>query len=165
MPLAAIRQHDSACADFARALICWLVVILLVQGQAALLSLVRGPAHRHVPVAGQVIGAEPRLVHASSREQGQGQGHVQGRAQAHEQAHEQAHVRGERHHHAADQIVLPAEGEAALDAAAILLVAALVPLAMTYAFAAHRAPMALNGAAAWAFLEGLALPPRRPPRG
>ena len=148
MPLAMLRQPDTAIADLARALACWLVVVLLLQGQAALLTQVHGPAHRHLP---QLTS---QLMQAAD--------------EAHE-AHRLAHERGQAHHHGAGEVVVPASGDAtldaALDAAACVLLASLLPLAMSHAFAARRGRMAFNAAAVWAFVEGHASPPRRPPRG
>ena len=149
IPLALLRQPDTAIADLARALACWLIVILLLQGQVALLTQVHGPAHRHLPQL------TPQLMLATDEEH---------------EAHLLAHERGQAHHHGAGEVVVPASGDATLDAtldaAAVVLLASLVPLAMSHAFAAPRARMAFNAAAAaWAFVEGHASLPRRPPRG
>jgi hypothetical protein len=161
--LAALRQRDTAAADLARVLAAWLAVVLLVQAQAALLTLVRGPAHRHVPAAAvqrPVWSVLPVLAHHAAATPDDG------RAQ-HAALHRLAHERGDPHHHAAgDEVALPAEAASALDAAACVLMAALAPLAMRYAWPACAARAAAPVATAgWALLEQDAAPPRRPPRG
>ena len=147
MLFAALRQRDTPIANLARLLACWLVVILLAQGLSALQTLVRGPAHRHLPVAqGIVAVAEVRLPD-------------------HHRAHALAHESGQAHHHAADVVAVPADSEAGLDAAACVLMAALAPLAVNYAWPARHMRAAPVATEAWALTEHDSPAPRRPPRG
>ena len=133
----ALRQRNSTRADLARLLAGWLVAVLLLQGQAALLALVHGPAHRHV--ATSLGAADP--------------------------AHWEAHQRTQAHHPGAEAGVVPADAEAALDAAACVLAAALAPLAVAYGWVPPVALTSRLGAtAAWAFVDSITSPPRKPPR-
>lgn len=145
MPLAALHQRNSTAGDLARLLAAWLVVVLLLQGMAALWTLVRGPAHRHLPAATAWAG-QPA---ASSKTE----------------AHDLVHERGVAHYHGAERVVLPADAEAALDAATFVLLMALVPLAMSFAWRPVRVRNAMRPALAWALIETRHPPPRRPPRG
>lgn len=154
--LAALRRHHDPAADLARVLACWLVVILFVQGLAALQALVRGPAHRHV-----TSGAWDPAAHPAADAAAQARAH----AEAHADAHAQAHARGEAHHHAADEVAVPAGTEAGLDAAACVLIAVLAALAVNYGWAARAGAGVPAVSAAWAFVENDLPPPRRPPRG
>ncbi len=163
MFFAVLRQRDTLAADLARLLACWLVVILLAQGLAALQTLVRGPAHRHAPVSQDVMASlEVRVPdHHGARSLTHSQTH----SQTHTLAHTLTHARGEVHHHAADEVALPADGEAGLDAAACVLMATLAALAVKHAWPACPARVAPLAAPAWAFSEHDPSPPRRPPRG
>lgn len=143
--LAAVRRSDTIAADLGRVLACWLVVVLLAQAQAALQALVHGPSHRHAAVAAGFM-----TTTATARADAE---------------HDLAHARGEAHHHAVGEALLPADGEAALDTAACVLMAALVPLAAQHAWPACAGRTALVAAPAWALREAGRAPPRRPPRG
>jgi len=149
--LAALRQRHTPGSDLARVLACWLALILLVQGQAALLSLVRGPAHRHAAMAGHTAASRAATA-------------IEAQAGVH--AHARAHEAGEPHHHAPTEAALPADGDAALDDAVALAWLAVLPARG----AGPRQPTALPGQAlvaraGWALVEHRSLPPRRPPRG
>lgn len=144
MLLAALRRRDEPAADLARVLACWLVVILVAQGLAALQTLVRGPAHRHLDHA-EVPAVSPAATHPMS--------------------HAMSHALGEPHHHAADEVALPAGPQAGLDAAAWVLLAALAALAVSYGWAARAAGSGPVASMAWALAEYQPPPPRRPPRG
>jgi hypothetical protein len=133
---AALRHSDSTAARLGRVLAGWLVVILLVQGSTALRAMVNGPAHRHLATAQATPDA----------------------------AHERAHAQGMSHHHDAATVLLPADGEVALDTAACVLMAALAPMAMSFAWPGQLAPLVHAAAAPWALLERDSAPPRRPPR-
>jgi len=143
MVFAALRRRDTPVADLARVLACWLAVILLAQGLAALQTLVRGPAHRHV-------AASPAPEWAPT---------------AHPTTHALSHALGEAHHHAADEVAVPAGTEAGLDAAACVLMAALAALAVSYGWAASTTRGGRAMSVAWALAENEPPPPRRPPRG
>lgn len=138
MLLAALRRRDTPVGDLARVLAAWLVVILLAQGLAALQTLVRGPAHRHLSAAG---------------------------AAASHPAHDRAHALGQAHHHAAGELAVPADAEAGLDAAAWVLMAALAAVAVSYEWAHRGLQSAAMTSIPWAFAEREEPPPRRPPRG
>jgi len=160
--LAALRQRHTPGSDLARVLACWLALILLVQAQAALLSLVHGPAHRHAATAGLASAATraPTGIEALAR------GPAQTRAQANAHVHARAHEAGEPHHHAPAEVALPADGDAALDDAVALAWLAVLPARG----AGPRQPTALPehalvARAGWALVEHRSLPPRRPPRG
>lgn len=144
-----LHQRGAPLADLARVLAGWLVVILLLQAQAALLTLVRGPAHRHL-AALPAAGAEWRG----------GSGGEPGAS-----AHDLAHARGEAHHHAAGHLTLPADAEAALDAAALVLLAVLLPLPGGLYWPARSVRQALAVVPGWYFGDRSTAPPRRPPRG
>jgi hypothetical protein len=163
MLFAALRQRDTPIADLARVLACWLAVVVLLQGFAALQALVRGPAHRHLPglVEQRAQAAADLAVHRPADMQAR----LGVELQAHLRAHLQAHESGEAHHHLADEVSVPADNEAALDAAACVLMAALAALAVSYAWPARRAGGAPLATSAWAFTELVVSPPRRPPRG
>jgi hypothetical protein len=145
MRLAALHQRNCTAGDLARLLAAWLVVVLLLQGMAALRTLVSGPAHRHLPVAAAWAG-EPA---ASSQTD----------------AHQLVHEQGLAHYHGSERVVVPADGEAALDAATFLLLMALLPLAMNFAWRPVRVRTAMWPTLGWALIEGRYSPPRRPPRG
>ncbi len=162
MLLAALRRHDAPAADLARVLACWLAVILLVQGLAALQTLVRGPAHRHLSGAAMsAVGsvAADLASHAASK---QAPKHA---SNPHATAHALSHALGEAHHHAANEVAVPAGAEAGLDAAACVLLAALAALAVSYGWAARAARGGPAVSVAWALAENQPPPPRRPPRG
>lgn len=169
--LASRRRHHDPAADLARVLACWLVVILFVQGLAALQALVRGPAHRHVtsgawgpathPAADAAAQARGR---AHARVRAHMDAHAEAHADAHVDAHAHAHARGEAHHHAADEVTVPAGTEAGLDAAACVLIAVLAALPVNYGWAARAGAGVPFVSAAWAFVENDRPPPRRPPR-
>jgi hypothetical protein len=142
MVLAALRRRDTPVADLARVLACWMAVILLAQGLAALQALVRGPAHRHLAVSSAPEWAP--TVHATT--------------------HALSHALGEAHHHAADEVAVPAGTEAGLDAAACVLMAALAALAVSYGWAASAARGGRAMSVSWALAENEPSPPRRPPR-
>jgi hypothetical protein len=137
MLLAVLRHRRGTAADLARLIALWLAVVVLVQGLAATLSLVRGPAHRHAEVTLSRLG----------------------------DAHALNHARGQVHHHdhAAD-LAVPLDGHA-LDVAALLLLGALVMLAVVHGFVPHLARGPLRAAPAWAALALVSDPPRKPPRG
>lgn len=160
--LHALRRRNTVPSDLARALAMWLVVVLLVQAHAALQTLVRGPAHRHAPasvVHRPLLTLLPLLTH-------RGVDGPQAGLDDRQVQHQLAHERGQAHHHAGDEVALPAEGVAALDAAACVLMATLAPLAAHFAWpavgTARTRPVA---AAGWAWLDRSPAPPRRPPRG
>jgi hypothetical protein len=165
MPLADIHRRNTTAGDLARVAVLWLALILLVQGQAALWTLVRGPAHRHLPLA--------QWPHSPADRQGPGGTMVQAAAAhqaatdraASDDAHRRAHEQGRAHHHAADIVVVPADHEAALDAAAFLLVSALLALGFAFAWRAGSGQSPLRAAPAVPFASRTAPPPRRPPRG
>ena len=150
---AAPRPRDRVAAELARVLVGWLVVILLVQGQAALQTLVRGPAHRHVAALLAEERGPPSFSHR-----------VADVDEVRRAWHRSAHERGDAHHHANDELALPAEAEAALDTAACALMAALVPLVVHYGWPACAARARPVAGAAWALRETDPAPPRRPPR-
>jgi hypothetical protein len=137
MPLAAFRHRRGTAADLVRLVACWLAAIVLVQGLAATITLVRGPAHRHAEVVLPSLG----------------------------DAHALAHARGQAHHHdhAAD-LAVPLDGQA-LDTAALLLLGALVMLAVVHGLASRLARGPFRAAPAWAALAHVNPPPRKPPRG
>jgi hypothetical protein len=155
MRAATIRCRDTTAGDLGRVLAMWLIAVLLAQAQAALATLVRGPAHRHAD-----------LVWLDRATQGVQAAHL-GHAGQHADDHADDHANGRAHHHSAgDMISLPADGEAALDTAACSLIAVLVPLlalgaALTPLARAAEAPPA---AALWAVLTRITSPPRKPPR-
>lgn len=158
MLLAALRRRDTPAADLARVLACWLAVILLVQGLAALQTLVRGPAHRHLALSTSPLPAAAGWSHAAEQSPSPS-------ATPESATHEMSHALGEAHHHAADEVAVPAGGEAALDAAACVLMAALAALAVSYGWAASAARGGPAVSVAWALAENEPPPPRRPPRG
>jgi hypothetical protein len=136
--LAALRHRRGTAADLARLLACWLAAILLVQGLAATLTFVRGPAHRHAEVALSRLG----------------------------DAHGLAHALGAAHHHDdARDLAMPTEGEAALDAAALMLLATLAVLGTVFGWRSPATATALNATPPWAVLVHRPPPPRKPPRG
>ena len=172
MLLASLRRRNTIVADLARVLVGWLVVILLVQGQAALLALVHGPAHRHVSLAPSSAEASHDLSrHAMSRLPSdwstfapKRSGIRLGSGPAAHVSHHEAHEQGRAHHHGPGELSLPADGEATLDAAACVLAGALAPLIVAYCWLPPHAVGAFNAAAAWAFLARTTSPPRKPPR-
>lgn len=165
----------------------WLVAVLLLQAQAALRTHVLGPAHRHMEGAGSSSQAfarahpnphpnphptapatAPATATVNARAQAHAQAHAETQAQARERAehlHRLAHEHGEAHHHGFDLLVVPAAGEAALDAAAWLLLAMLLPLAAAFGWRAPRAATAAPATPGWALVECVHTPPRKPPRG
>lgn len=153
MVFAALRRRDTPVADLARVLACWLMVILLVQGQAALQTLVRGPAHRHVAQVAHGADAAPGISALATQ------------AFKPVTAHALSHALGEAHHHAADEVAVPEGAETALDAAACVLLAALAALAVSYGWAASAGRSGPVVSVAWALAENEPTPPRRPPRG
>jgi len=158
--LAALRQRHTPSSDLARVLACWLALILLVQAQAALLSLVHGPAHRHAATAGLASAATPAPTGIEALVQGPAQAHAQANA------HARAHEAGEPHHHAPADVALPADGDAALDDAVALAWLAVLPARGAGPRQPNALPEhALVARAGWALVEHRSLPPRRPPRG
>lgn len=155
MLLAALRRRDTPAADLARVLACWLAVILLAQGLAALQTLVRGPAHRHLAPAGARDDGQalPSTVAPAAA------GTISAAA-----SHALSHALGLAHYHAADEVAVPAGAEAALDAAACVLLAALAALAVSYGWAVRAAGSRPVASATWVPAENHPPPPRRPPR-
>jgi hypothetical protein len=135
--LAVLRHRRGTAADLMRLAACWLAAIVLAQGLAATITLMRGPAHRHAEVVLSHLGDAHALAHA------QGQAH--------------------HHDHAAD-LAVPLDGHA-LDAAALLLLGALVMLVAAYLFAPRRAHGVEAAAPPWAVQAHVSPPPRKPPRG
>lgn len=179
MLLAALRRRDTPTGDLARVLAAWLMVILLVQGLAALQTLVRGPAHRHVVAAGfgaTVPAREPMAAADPARDLvpspvqvrvGDSMRHgprLEGAAVS-AASHERAHALGQPHHHGPGEPTLPADAEAGLDAAACVLMAALAAVAVSYRWAPRMLPGASVASVPWSFAEREVPPPRRPPRG
>jgi hypothetical protein len=145
---AALHRDEGTAAELARVLAAWLIVVLLLQGLAALQTLVRGPVHRHAP--GASVWPSPTQAGPAARAW----------------AHAEAHRRGDAHHHAAgDPVPLPADGEAALDTAACVLLAVLAPLAASLAWLLCGVRAAPAATAPWAWLDHRPVPPRPPPRG
>lgn len=125
-----------------KVLACYVAAILLLQGLAAAMALGAGPLHRHQPVHGSTAS----LVFSH---------------------HAHSHATGQRHDHAlADTtVVQDAAEQAAADAAALALSAALSLLALQSARAAlasHR--HVLMAARAWFWRSLAAGTLYRPPR-
>lgn len=163
MLLAAMRRRDTPAADLARVLACWLVVILLVQGLAALQTLVRGPAHRHLAPAGTL--AAPVTPSAAAQLAAGPSSKSLSHAMSQAMSHAMSHAMDVPHHHAGDEVAVPAGAEAGLDTAACVLMAALAALAVFYGFPVRAAGSARVVSVAWALAENAPPPPRRPPRG
>lgn len=131
------RHRHGTAADLARLLACWLAAILLLQGLAATLTHLRGPAHRHAASSMQALGGSHAIAHAT----------------------------GKAHHHAIGEVTLPADGEASLDAAALLLLGTLAFVAVHFAWPARPGADVRHAAAPWAWQASCLSPPRKPPRG
>lgn len=142
----------------ARALVLWLVALLLLQGTAALVFGALGPSHLHqraaeTPVLEDVRRWKPapvREVHAPTW-----YGHVDSGAAM------------QRHHHAADDgsVVRSAGDSADADEAAgavAVPVLALIPAGPAWL---HRHdPVAAEACASWHPRTGFTRPPERPPK-
>jgi hypothetical protein len=139
----------------------WLVVVLALQGWAAVVARVAGPQHTHQAThntAGKVAVA---WVHGAT-------------AAAHDHHHDNGHNHSsqiQRHHHGAgDTSVVATPGDAqlqdALDAAGAALAAAFALLATS---ALLRLPTSTSqvwrAAPAWAWQTAHSLPLQRPPQG
>lgn len=139
-----LRRHTTAGStahDLARLLAAWLVLVLLVQGLAATLSLVHGPAHRHAATVAQRLGAD------------------------HAHAHAHAHEHGLKHHHDSDEQTLPDAGVAdGLDAAAVVLLAVLTPLSARFDWAPAQGGEVRPAYGQGTHADAPAHQPRKPPR-
>ena len=131
------QPAGSTARDLARLLAAWLVLVLLLQGLSATLSLVHGPAHRHSAAAAQQLGW----------------------------AHAQAHEHGLKHHHDSHERTLPGGGEADdLDASAVVLLAVLLPLSARFDWAPAQGRELLPAYAPDVHADAPAGLPRKPPR-
>jgi len=132
-----LHATGNTARDLASLLAAWLVVVLLVQGLAATLSLVHGPAHRHAAAVAERLGA----------------------------SHAHAHSHGLKHHHGSDEQTLPGAGEAdGLDAAAVVLLAVLTPLSARFDWAPAQGQEALPAYGQRTHADAPASQPRKPPR-
>jgi ABC-type nickel/cobalt efflux system permease component RcnA len=131
------QATGSTARDLARLLAVWLAAVLLVQGLAATLSLVHGPAHRHAAAVAAQLGA----------------------------AHAHAHEQGLNHQHGSGEQTLPGGGEAdGLDAAAVVLLAVLTPLSTRFDWAPAQGREALPAYGQSTHADAPASQPRKPPR-
>lgn len=146
MSLSAIHRPYSTAQDLARLLCGWLMAVLLLQGLAASLVLVRGAAHRHA--------AESTAWHTAGPTPA-----------AH--SHAVAHAAGTPHHHAdVHALAVPADGSSSgLEAATLVLVAALVSEAPLRGWALDELRHALPEYVARWLPSHAAEVPHKPPRG
>jgi hypothetical protein len=135
--LAVLRHRRGTAADLVRLVAYWLAAIVLVQGLAATLTLVHGPAHRHAEVVLRALG----------------------------DSHAHAHATLQAHFHDASALAVPVEGEAALDAAALMLLATLAMLVSAFAWPTRFCGTAPAVSPPWSVLAHVRAPPRKPPRG
>jgi hypothetical protein len=114
------------------------MLFLLLQGMAATVAIVHGPAHQHADLVLEQLG----------------------------HWHEELHAHGESHHHAADELTLPTAAAAVgLDTVGLLLLAVPPTLGCGFPWRARCGASALPGfRPCWAS-EHIPDPFRKPPRG